>query len=81
MVGRTEKPEPETETHNEVPKGPIEQFNSSLLQKATPEYLQELLMDKKQLQSMPNSFKHVELILEKGGPFLYHYFHLIVYQM
>lgn len=47
-----------------------EQFDSSLLQKATPEYLQELLKDKKQLQSMPNSFKHVELVLEKGG-FLY----------
>ncbi|VDK40544.1 unnamed protein product [Taenia asiatica] len=65
MVGKTEQPETSTETHDEIPKGPTEQFNSSLLQKATPEYLQELLMDKKQLQSMPNSFKHVELILEK----------------
>ncbi|CDI96831.1 protein quaking [Echinococcus multilocularis] len=65
MVGKTEQPETGVETHDEIPKGPSEQFNSSLLQKATPEYLQELLMDKKQLQSMPNSFKHVELILEK----------------
>nr|CDS22127.1 hypothetical protein EgrG_000055900 [Echinococcus granulosus] len=65
MVGKTEQPETGAETHDEIPKGPSEQFNSSLLQKATPEYLQELLMDKKQLQSMPNSFKHVELILEK----------------
>ncbi|VDL97181.1 unnamed protein product [Schistocephalus solidus] len=43
----------------------VETFDSSLLQKATPEYLQELLRDKKLLQTMPNTFKHVELILEK----------------
>ncbi|KAM7542359.1 hypothetical protein Aperf_G00000005182 [Anoplocephala perfoliata] len=65
MSENKDQPETSADGQSEDLKPPPEQFNSSLLQKATPEYLQELLMDKKQLQSMPNSFKHVELILEK----------------
>ncbi|VDD79685.1 unnamed protein product [Mesocestoides corti] len=65
MAGKVEPNDLGTRGQEDLNKGSAEQFDSSLLQKATPEYLQELLMDKKQLQSMPNSFKHIELILEK----------------
>lgn len=34
--------------------------------KATPEYLQELLKDKRQLQTIPGVFHHVEKLLENG---------------
>ncbi|TNN07378.1 Protein held out wings isoform 2 [Schistosoma japonicum] len=39
--------------------------DSVLMHKATPEYLQELLKDKRQLQNFPNIFLHLEFILEK----------------
>lgn len=41
-------------------------LDSMLVHKATPEYLQDLLKDKKQLQNFPNIFLHLEIILEKG---------------
>ncbi|THD26526.1 Kh-domain rna binding protein [Fasciola hepatica] len=40
-------------------------LDSMLVHKATPEYLQDLLKDKKQLQNFPNIFLHLEIILEK----------------
>ncbi|KAF6777964.1 hypothetical protein AHF37_02361 [Paragonimus kellicotti] len=40
-------------------------LDSVLVHKATPEYLQDLLKDKKQLQNFPNIFLHLEIILEK----------------
>lgn len=40
-------------------------LESMLVHKATPEYLQELLKDKKQLQNLPNIFMHLEFLLEK----------------
>nr|CDS34514.2 hypothetical protein HmN_000886900 [Hymenolepis microstoma] len=61
-----EQPEVSNDSQNEDNIPPSEQFNPSLMQKATPEYLQELLLDKKTLQNFPNTFKHLELILEKG---------------
>lgn len=39
--------------------------DSVLMHKATPDYLQELLKDKRQLQNFPNIFLHLEFILEK----------------
>nr|CUU97936.1 hypothetical transcript [Hymenolepis microstoma] len=60
-----EQPEVSNDSQNEDNIPPSEQFNPSLMQKATPEYLQELLLDKKTLQNFPNTFKHLELILEK----------------
>lgn len=73
MTDNKDQPETNSESQVEDVKPPPEQFNPSLIQKATPEYLQELLMDKKTLQNFPNTFKHVDLILEKGGSF-YVYF-------
>ncbi|KAL3318688.1 hypothetical protein Ciccas_002641 [Cichlidogyrus casuarinus] len=46
--------------------GSTDSFATPLLEKATPDYLQELLKDKKQLQNYPNVFKHLDIILEKG---------------
>ncbi|VDP80074.1 unnamed protein product [Echinostoma caproni] len=40
-------------------------LETMLVHKATPEYLQDLLKDKKQLQNFPNIFLHLEIILEK----------------
>ncbi|VUZ47903.1 unnamed protein product [Hymenolepis diminuta] len=68
MTDNKDQPETNSDSQNDDNKPPSEQFNPSLLQKATPEYLQELLLDKKTLQNFPNTFKHLELILEKGGP-------------
>lgn len=52
--------------------------DSVLMHKATPEYLQELLKDKRQLQNFPNIFLHLEFILEKGKYFvnIFHMFSL-----
>ncbi|VUZ47906.1 unnamed protein product [Hymenolepis diminuta] len=66
MTDNKDQPETNSDSQNDDNKPPSEQFNPSLLQKATPEYLQELLLDKKTLQNFPNTFKHLELILEKG---------------
>ncbi|VDO04771.1 unnamed protein product [Rodentolepis nana] len=60
-----EQTEVSNDSQNDDNLPPSEKFNPSLMQKATPEYLQELLLDKKTLQNFPNTFKHLELILEK----------------
>ncbi|KAM3176919.1 hypothetical protein ACTXT7_005561 [Hymenolepis weldensis] len=65
MTDNKDQPKTNSDSQNDDNKPPSEQFNPSLLQKATPEYLQELLLDKKTLQNFPNTFKHLELILEK----------------
>ena len=50
--------------------GELKQFNMSNSEhkeeRNTPEYLAQLLKDKKQIQAFPNVFIHVERILDEG---------------
>ena len=55
--------------------GELKQFNMSNSEhkeeRNTPEYLAQLLKDKKQIQAFPNVFIHVERILDEGKLLFY----------
>ncbi len=46
----------------------------------TPEYLAQLLKDKKQIQALPNVFVHAEKLLDEGKSFILVYCCLILMQ-
>lgn len=56
----------ESKSLNNFKHDDISPIDTLLVHKATPEYLQDLLKDKRQLQNFPNIFMHLEFILEKG---------------
>ena len=45
----------------------------------TPEYLAQLLKDKKQIQAFPNVFIHLERLLDEGKKICYLTFQLCLY--
>lgn len=51
----------------------------SLIDRKTPEYLAQLLNDKKALQAFPNVFIHLEKILDEGIRSFYVYKNFVSY--